>query len=350
MKGYLLSAENITPFVAHLMTKKKVYAPHNKGDHSFSFKEVTDPDKVVLEYSRTLNSIKKFFLPMRETLLSFKRTDNSFEKPEINPADAIFFGVHNYDLAAVFKLDYNFKKGNAEKNYLTRRENSVFIGVSYEPDKFHFSESVGIAPNDTSGFDLFLHKTNTGYVVEICSDTGASLLEGFSGVTEFEGDRPETPEYETSLYAHQSKLLKVFDDSYNNPVWDEMAEKCVSCGTCNLTCPTCYCFNVEDHLDLNIDSGERVRHLDGCMLRNFTAVAGGEVFREDVGARIRHRIYRKFKYISDQTGEPWCVGCGRCTIYCTAGISIVDIVNRLVTDYDKQQVLAAQGDLATAME
>jgi len=73
------------------------------------------------------------------------------------------------------------------------------------------------------------------------------------------------------------------------------------------------------------------------MLRGFGQVAGGEVFREHLADRQRHRVYRKFKYISDETGEPWCVGCGRCTMNCTAGISIVNIVNRLVNEYDKSQ-------------
>jgi NAD(P)H-flavin reductase len=70
------------------------------------------------------------------------------------------------------------------------------------------------------------------------------------------------------------------------------------------------------------------------MLRDFTEVAGGEVFRHQAAARQRHRVYRKFKYLSDHTGEPWCVGCGRCTAACTAGISIVNIVNRLVNSYE----------------
>ena len=55
----------------------------------------------------------------------------------------------------------------------------------------------------------------------------------------------------------------------------------------------------------------------------------------DEPSRQRHRVFRKFKYISDQTGQPWCVGCGRCTAYCTAGISIVNIVNRLIGDTER---------------
>jgi len=348
MKGYSLSADNVVPFISHLMGKKKVIAPHKKADHSFTFQEVEEAGSVALNYPRTLNSIKKFFLPMRETLLKFNRKENTCEQPEILPSDAIFLGVHNYDLKATFKLDYNFTKGNPEKNYLTRRQGAIFIGVSFTPDKFHFSHSVNIEPDDTEGFDMFLHATNSGYIVETITEAGEELINGFSDMTAFDGEFEENDNFSTALYAPQAKLSKVLDESYDNPVWKEMAEKCVSCGTCNLVCPTCYCFNVEDHMDLSLESGVRERHMDACMLRGFTEVAGNEVFREHLADRIRHRIYRKFKYISDETNEPWCVGCGRCTIYCTAGISIVDIVNRLVSDYDKQQAIS-DSDLAVAL-
>ncbi|NOZ04423.1 MAG: hypothetical protein GXO92_07470, partial [FCB group bacterium] len=73
----------------------------------------------------------------------------------------------------------------------------------------------------------------------------------------------------------------------------------------------------------------------------FAEVAGGENFRAALSARQRHRVYRKFKYITDVTGDPWCVGCGRCTAYCTADISIVEIVNRLCEEYE-QTVLRKQ--------
>ena len=123
----------------------------------------------------------------------------------------------------------------------------------------------------------------------------------------------------------------------HNPRYIDL-EKCVGCGTCNIVCPTCYCFNVEEEVDISVTKGSRERHWDGCMLRKFSEVAGGEVFRESLASRQRHRVFRKFKYISDQTGQPWCIGCGRCTAYCTADISIVGIVNRLIGDHERVTV------------
>jgi formate hydrogenlyase subunit 6/NADH:ubiquinone oxidoreductase subunit I len=334
MVQFYLEGARVPEFVAHLASSKPVYAPHRTGRQSYAFAKVTDPGAVVLDYPRTMHSVKKFFLPPREELLSFDLTDNSFEPVPIDPTDAVFLGVHSYDLAAVGRLDYNFTVGSPESNYLTRRQGAVFIGVSFEPDKFHFSGSVGLRPEDNAGCDIFLTKLLDGYVLEVLTAVGEDLMAGFE-LPAHDAGKPATGNFQQHIYLPQTKLGEVMEKSYDSPVWEETAEKCVGCGTCNIVCPTCYCFNVEESVDITVTTGTRDRHWDGCMLRKFSEVAGGEVFREDLAARQRHRIFRKFKYISDVTGQPWCVGCGRCTAYCTAGISIANIVNRLIADTER---------------
>ncbi len=337
MVQFYLEKERISAFVAHLMTQKKVIAPHTKGRKSFSFETVSDPDSVVLDYPRVSQSIRKFFLPPREELLTFDLSENDYEITEVQPCDAIFLGVHPYDVAAVGRLDYNFSVGSPERNYLTRRQSAIFIGVSFEPDNFHFSGSVGIRPEDPTGCDIFLTKLFDGYVLEVHSETGTKLLQGFD-LPAHDAGRPATGHFKQHIYLPQTKLAEVMGKSYNNPVWAETAEQCVGCGTCNLVCPTCYCFNVDEAVDITVTKGHRERHWDGCMLRKFSEVAGGEVFRESLASRQRHRVFRKFKYISDTTGQPWCVGCGRCTAACPANISIVGIVNRLISDHEQAVV------------
>ncbi len=337
MVQFFLERDRIADFVSHLMNRKPVYAPHARGQRSFAFEKVEDAAQVVLDYPRTMHSVKKFFLPPEEELLSFNLKEGSFAAPEVQPMDAVFFGVHSYDLAAVHRLDFNFSQGNPEKNYLTRRQGALFVGVSFEPDEFHFSGSVGIYPQDTTGFDAFLTKLLDGYVVEALTPEGEKLIEGFE-MPPHEAGKPARGHFQQHIYLPQAKLTKVMEHSYKNEVWDETAEKCVGCGTCNLVCPTCYCFNVEEKVDVTVTTGSRARSWDGCMLREFSEVAGGEVFREELGDRQRHRVFRKFKYLSETTNEPWCVGCGRCTAYCTADISIVNIVNHLVRDFEKAAV------------
>jgi formate hydrogenlyase subunit 6/NADH:ubiquinone oxidoreductase subunit I len=337
MVQFFLESDRVADLVTHLKNQKPVYAPHPKGRKSFAFGLVDDPTAVVLDYPRVMHSIRKYFLPPQEKLMTFDLKENSFSAVEPEPANAIFFGVHSYDLAAVHRLDYNFSTGNPEKNYLARRQGAVFVGVSFEPDSFHFSGSVGIDPYDTAGFDIFLTKLLDGYIVEALTTIGEELLGGLD-LPAHEAGKPARGHFQQHIYLPQAKLGKVMEESYKNEVWDETAAKCVGCGTCNLVCPTCYCFNMEDEVDIQVTGGSRGRRWDGCMMRDFSAVAGGEFFREALADRQRHRVFRKFKYISDETGQPWCVGCGRCTAHCTAGISIVSIINRLVGDYEKVAV------------
>jgi len=133
-------------------------------------------------------------------------------------------------------------------------------------------------------------------------------------------------------------LPRVFDECYDSKVWVDVANRCVGCGTCNLTCPTCYCFTVEDEVDVSGIAGCRNRSWDSCMLDSFAEVAGGENFRRRRSQRTRHRIYRKFKYITDNEGLPWCVGCGRCSAFCTAGISLPQILNDLIEEFEAEQI------------
>jgi sulfite reductase subunit B len=88
-----------------------------------------------------------------------------------------------------------------------------------------------------------------------------------------------------------------------------------------MVCPTCFCFDVQDDVSLNLEEGERYRRWDGCVLVDFARVATGENFRHDKASRFRHRIFRKGKYVLEKFGRPGCVGCGRCAVACLAEIA-----------------------------
>lgn len=326
-------------FIEHLKTVAPVFAPHKKGDSSFSYEPVGDVNNVVFTYPRTIQSIKKYFLPPKENLLTFNIQSNEYKKPVIKSEERIFFAVHSYEMQAIKCIDYSFSEGNPESNYLTRRKDAIFIGIDYTPDEWHFSKSVGVDIEAIDGFSLFFYTTEKGFTVFEIDDIGAKLLKGFNNSLSLQKNSFEIKEKEfrAKLKYHHNRLPQIFDHLYKSKVWEKYAEKCVGCGTCNLICATCYCFDVKDEIELDAENGYRERSWDGCMLNKFAEVAGGENFREMLASRTRHRLYRKFKYITDKSGMMHCVGCGRCSRYCPAGISLTNIVNDLIEDYEDKQ-------------
>jgi len=337
-KCYFFDDDATQKFISFLMSKAQVIAPHRKGEKSFSYEAVSNPAEIVMQYTRTIQPLKKFFLPPRETLLQFDRSRNEFMEEKIEAKDKIFFGIHSYDMQGILRLDYSFKRGNPESNYLLRREKSKFIGISYTPDEYHFSKAVGIDIEQTQGFCLYFNMVEGGYNVYVIDNDGQKLLDEakLGKAVNGDSDIPERP-FKNKIKLHFNRLPQVFDHVYKSKVWDGVAQRCVGCGTCNLLCATCYCFDVRDEIDLDASHGKRERFWDGCMLNPFAEVAGGENFREKLSNRTRHRLFRKFKYITEHSGELHCVGCGRCSKYCPADISIIEIVNRLIDDYADSQ-------------
>ena len=340
MKRYFFDRETSIKFLEYLSRKGKVFAPHKKGERSYSFQEVDDVNNVVFDYPRTMLPLKKYFLPPQETLLNFNLNDNSFSEPVELREKKIFFAVHAYDMQSILRLDYSFSKGNPESNYLSKREKSCFIGISFEPDEWHFSKSVGIEIEKLEGFCLFFEPVENGHLVFEVNEKGREILSEFGA-----GTLVSTPldfeitnkHFSAKIKYHHNRLPQIFEHVYYSKVWDKVAEKCVGCGTCNLLCATCYCFDVRDEVDLNITDGKRQRFWDSCMLHPFAEVAGGEDFRDKLSLRTRHRLFRKFKYITEESGELQCIGCGRCSRYCPAQINIVNILNDLIVDFTEQQ-------------
>ena len=199
-------------------------------------------------------------------------------------------------------------------------------------------EDLGIDVYDTTGFALFMAPAEKGFLVFEVDEKGHELLREFGKGLPLDAElQYERPQAKKKLKMHHNRLPQIFSHVYDSPVWKKVAERCLGCGTCNLVCSTCYCFDVFDEVELNVTEGERKRTWDSCMLNPFAQVAGGEDFRSGLDSRTRHRLYRKFKYLTDRSGELHCIGCGRCSYFCPAKISLVEVINDLIEDYNRQQ-------------
>ena len=161
--------------VSLLSKKYQVVAAVPKG-RSFVFAAVKDPSQVTLDYPTTILPLKKFFVPPADVIFNFDRKTQSISVPGRRGEPTLFFGIHNYELQGLLRLDHAFASGVRDETWLERRRNSVFVGVTYEPDSFHFSDSVGIPTQLKDGFDVFLTRFDDHYRVEALTDQGKSIV------------------------------------------------------------------------------------------------------------------------------------------------------------------------------
>ena len=88
-------------------------------------------------------------------------------------------------------------------------------------------------------------------------------------------------------------LPEIFEMEYQSEIWGELGEKCLSCGSCSMVCPTCYCYDVADDVELGSRAGKRQRLWDSCLFANHALVGSGENFRGPRASRIKYRFYHK---------------------------------------------------------
>jgi len=335
-----IEKKNFSPFIDNLIKAMEVVGVREKVEGKYEFAPLDSASELRLDYDVTVLSPKKYFLPPRETLLRFKTGKPAHCEPVLESRPLAIVGVHPYDLKATSQLDRIFADANRDEHYLRKRQDTVIIGADIKRSSpFAFCKSMNSATIQ-EGFDLFLTDIGESYVVAVGTEKGRSILDQHAvskpATKEDIGKRAEIQEKIPYMFSLNTvttpygELPKLLEDQAESKLFAELAEKCFSCGSCNLVCPTCYCFDVQDDMALDLSGGERLRLWDGCLLDGFAKVATGENFREDPEERIRHRIFRKGKYIYEKYGEHGCVGCGRCASACLPDIANpVEIFNRL---------------------
>ena len=325
-------------FVATMMGDYRVVGPKAKGPQ-FAFGQLEDPAELQLDYNTSILPPKKYLQPQEERLMTFNRAGKTTVETMIEAEPTVILGIHTCDLHAISLLDEAFTQGYPDAHYLKRRRQTLLVGIEcLKPcDEHSFCKSMGTLTVSNS-YDLHLTDLGEAYAVDVGSEAGAALLEKYSKATPAtEGQMQQLnkvlsakwPRFPYKLEFDVGELPALMNQSYNSPVWDKLAEKCLACGTCNMVCPTCFCFNVYDEVALNLQDGERRRRWDSCMLDEFASVAGGENFRHQQAARLRHRFMRKGRYLLEKYDALGCVGCGRCARLCLVDISPVEVFNEL---------------------
>lgn len=339
MEHYVvLNKIDINDFIEKLSKIQKLVAPVKRGEKSYAFDEVTSGDEISLHYIPTILPPKKYFLPQNETLVEYNKKENKWEAILYSEVFTIF-GVHTCDIEGIQCLNIVFADKPADTNYNIRKNRIMIIGLECNNYCDEFA-SCALMQNHipNGGYDLLLTELKDVFIIHINTFAGEELVKKLGmlkeatkdDINELEGVRtlkrsifkPEVPlKYE--------ELKPLFENAFFHEVWQDIHERCLSCGNCTNVCPTCYCHDMDDITDLDMNKGQLVRKWDSCQSRPFAMIAGGENFRSERASRQRHRYMRKFNYPFDKYNRYFCTGCGRCSRTCMAKINLKETISTI---------------------
>lgn len=126
----VIDADKLSSLVRGFMNDYEVIAPV-KRDQGYVFAVIHDPDEVEFDYTTTITSPKKFFLPSEEVLMRFDAEENEVTDFAIDLKPRVLFGVHPCDINALNRLDLVYKDcAYPDPYYTKRRENTLIVGLA----------------------------------------------------------------------------------------------------------------------------------------------------------------------------------------------------------------------------
>ena len=121
-------------------------------------------------------------------------------------------------------------------------------------------------------------------------------------------------------------LPTLLDIEFESDVWTKWGAKCLSCGSCAMACPTCYCYGTCERISMDGRSASKIKQLYSCNFIDFARVAGDHNFRPEREVRLKYRYYHQHRGFAETFEEPMCVGCNRCGRVCLSGINPPEII------------------------
>lgn len=356
----ILSKKDFLDFINVLIedTSVDVEGVMAKGER-FVFGPLDSAEGLRLDYDLTILPPKKYFLPQYETMISFNLPELSLTKPAIWDKKRVIIGIHPYDLVAIGYMDKYYLDTDIDDIYLKRRKDTLLVGlmpvgISEKTFFGDFIHTIDSFPSLT--FDLMLTDLGDEIAIVLGSEVGKDLLSKAPNLKEAtQKEEEKVIEIQRKTIEKTSHKLKInlkglYDlliKNYNHEIWARYSKRCLGCGTCTLVCPTCFCYDVADEINLDLTTGERIRTWDSCLLRDFTKIGTGEIFREKIEDRYRHRFNRKWRYLPERLGFMACVGCGRCAKECIPDIADpVKLFNALI-ETTTQPVVESERFLST---
>jgi ferredoxin len=296
------------------------------------------PDEARFGFAVGPHAWKRYLHPPVLRLLAARRSgrgaafeaEGALAEP---PPKYAFIGVRACELAAIARQDQVFLQGPyVDRSYEARRKDLFIVAVQCtSPSGTCFCASMRTGPRVDGGADLVLTEVAGAgrhvLVGRVGSERGAEVLAAVPHQPATADDEREAAVGVEAAAERMGRSLDVDavrEGLLQNPEharWDHVAARCLTCGSCTMSCPTCFCTTVDDVLSLRADRAERWRKWDSCFTVDFSYIHGGSV-RSSPRSRYRQWLTHKLGTWQDQFGVPGCVGCGRCITWCPVGIDI----------------------------
>jgi ferredoxin len=291
-------------------------------------------DEARFGYAVGPHSWKQFLFPARLRLWRARANGGAPVVEEDAPDETplAFIGVRACELNAIGIQDRVFTGGSfVDRDYAARRRGIFVVAVNCgEPAGTCFCVSMDSGPRVGEGYDLALTEILDGehrFLVEAGTSAGAEVLAELPSRPAEDFDLGAATAVVEDAAARMGRtmdsagLRDLLADNLEHPRWDDVAERCLTCGNCTLVCPTCFCSSVEDSTDLTGAEATRTRVWDTCFSLDYSYIHGGSV-RASARSRYRQWMTHKLGTWHDQFGTSGCVGCGRCIAWCPVGIDI----------------------------
>lgn len=328
-----LSVEEFDKGLEKLSKEFKIFAPKSFQDRgTYSDTDVVKYDVVnhfdEMVWDRKSNfSPKETILPINQVLFYF--TEKEFTESTEEEKKILVF-LRACDLNAVKRIDQIYLANGASKDtfYARRREKVKFVVVGCT-ESYHNCFCVSMGSNTVDNYDAAMNIRNNEIYLEI-QDDSLAVFEGEK--TDFNIDFVKENKFSIEVPENID-----FMHLQSHSMWDEYDTRCIACGRCNFTCPTCTCFSMQDiYYRENQNVGERRRVWASCQVDGYTRIAGGHSFRNKQGQRMRFKTLHKIHDFKKRFGYNMCVGCGRCDDACPQYISFSEAITKMKNAMDEK--------------
>ncbi len=298
--------------------------------------------KKAFNFVNTAMAIKPFTFASREILWQADKSNDKLSftsQQEISPNIA-FIGARPCDLQALRIQDKVFMGQNyCDNRYQQKRQKLFIIAINCSQSSNNcFCVAMGQSPESKDKFDIALTEINQGFVCIAANEPAKAILTRLDLALASEDELQQEKDNIHHAAKTQNKTLpnntpQKLMANLKHKAWQDVAEKCLSCGNCTQVCPTCFCHLEKQENSFNPTKSTHVRLWDSCFNDEHSYIHG-KTIRSTISHRYRQWLTHKFATWHEQFGESGCVGCGRCISWCPVGIDVTEQIKAVCYDDD----------------